>query len=80
MMKLKSIFYYFIIILYFLSGEPIKYDNPHVFSLIIVTASISIILMIRLIVSEKDDFKFRHLILGFICAYGVYYLENIIMN
>ena len=76
----KSVFYYFLILLFFLNAGPIKYNNPHIFSLIIVISSIIIILMIRLKVSEEDDFKFRHLILGSVCAYGLYYLENLIMN
>ncbi|KRF67647.1 hypothetical protein ASG99_14035 [Bacillus sp. Soil768D1] len=78
--KFKTTFYYFLIMLFLLNTRAIKYNNPHIFSLMIVIPSILIILMIRLRVSEEDDFKFRHLILGIVCAYGVYYSEKIIMN
>lgn len=79
-MKFKTTFYYFLIMLFLLNTSAIKYNNPHILSLMIVIPSIFIILMIRLRVSEEDDFKFRHLILGFVCAHGVYYSEKIIMN
>ena len=77
--KFKPTFYYFLIMLFFKNIEA-KYTDTHIFSLMIIITSILIILMNRVRVSEEDDFKFRHVIIGFVSAQGLYYLEEIIMN
>lgn len=78
-MKGKPTFYYFLIMLFLLNTDA-KYTDTHIFSLMILTISILIILMNRLRASEKEDFKFRHLIIGMVCAHGIYYLEEFIRN
>ena len=64
----------------FLKNFSAKYTDSHIFSLMIIITSILIILMNRVRVSEEDGFKFRHVIIGFVSAQGLYYLEEIIMN
>lgn len=61
-----------------MNTRAIQWNNPHIFSLIIIIMSISIILFNKLSTVE-DDFKFRYQILGVVSAIGVYDLE-IILN
>ena len=76
--KFKTTFYYFILMLILMNTRAIQWNNPHIFSLIIIIMSISIILFNKLSTVE-DDFKFRYQILGVVSAIGVYDLE-IILN
>lgn len=79
-MKFKPAFYYFLIMLILLNAKAITFHNTHLFSLMIIMVSILLILMSRLRVLEEDGPKSRHIILGFVCAQGVYYMENFLMN
>lgn len=63
------------------NARAVEFNNTHIFSLMIILVSILIILYNRLSVLEKEDnFKFRYLILGAVCAYAVYNLEKIILS
>ena len=64
----------------FLKNFSAKYTDSHIFSLMIIITSILIILINRVRVLEEDDFKSRHVIIGFVSALGLYSLEEIIMN
>lgn len=75
--KFKTAFYYFLLTLIIMNTRAIQWSNPHIFSLTIILTSIAIILFNKLGTAE-DDFKFRYLILGAVCAIVIYDLEMIL--
>lgn len=75
-------FYYFLLILLLISSKQIHYNDPHIFSSIILLISMMIMLINKIHKIEKQilSFKFTFLamIFGTILANLIFYLKNLL--
>ncbi len=59
------------------SSENIKWDNPHVFTFLLLLITLLLLIHYRIrSLEEKIGFRFRYMLIGISMAFVLYYFEG----